>query len=354
MTTVSKTFWLCRGLEGRERMGAVTLKDLAERLGLSITTVSHVFSGQRPVSEKTRRLVLDIAEEVNYHPHRMAQGLAKGRSMIFGVLFPFGGDSLVCNPYYMEQLDGLSTAAAKVGYAFLLIPRTNDTFDPAIEDILGKIDGAIIVDPSANDPYFDLLLDKDIPVVTTGRLPGAGGIPAVENEHSGYMKDLFDHLGSQDYRDPALITMQKDLSYYIDKEKAFTGEASRRGFQPRLVRAQNPLEGSSFKLARELLEGEDRPDVIITVSDFQAIEFLRVSVDLGFDVPHDLGIVGDGNTTLAQNSIPTLTSTAVQTPLMGEKALEMLIELISGGEGVESQFVDADVIIRESTTRFDK
>ncbi len=287
---------------------------------------------------------MDVAREIKYHPHRMAQGLAKGRSMIVGILFPFGGDLLVCNPYFMEQLDGLSTAAAKVGYAFLLIPRTNKTFDPAIEDILQKIDGAIVVDPSANDPYVDLLLDKDIPIVTTGRHLGIHGIPAVENEHSGYMKDLFDHLTIQNYRDPALITMQKEFSYYKDKEKAFKSEASSRGFQPRLVRAQNPLEGSSFDLARELLENENRPDIIITVSDFQAMEFLRVAVDLGFDVPNDLGIVGDGNTTLAHSSIPTLTSTSVQTPLMGEKAVEMLIELISGGEDVKNQFVDAAVI----------
>lgn len=333
-------------------MITLSIYEVAKRAGVSITTVSHVFSGQRPVSAKTREHVLDVAREINYRPHRMAQGLAKGRSMIFGILFPFGGDSLVCNPYFVEQLDGLSTAAAKVGYAFLLIPRTNKTLGPAIEEVLQKIDGAIVVDPSASDPYFDLLLEKDIPIVTTGRHLGIHGIPAVENEHSGYMRDLFDHLLSQDYRDPALITMQKELSYYQDKEKAFKREAASRGFQPRLVRAQNPLEGSSFDLARELLENENKPDIIITVSDFQAIEFLRVAVDSGFEVPNDLGIVGDGNTTLAHNSIPTLTSTSVQTPMMGEKAVEMLIEIISGGEDIENQLVNAAVIKRESTTRF--
>ena len=79
-----------------------------------------------------------------------------------------------------------------------------------------------------------------------------------------------------------------------------------------------------------------------------------MAVDSGFEIPNDLGIEGDGNTTLAHNSIPTLTSTSIQTPLMGEKAVEMLIELISDGDDIENQFVDAAVIKRESTTCFKK
>lgn len=329
----------------------MSIYEVARRAGVSITTVSHVFSGQRPVSQKTKDLVLAVADEINYRPHRMAQGLATGRSMIIGILFPFGGNSLVCNPYFMEQLDGLSTAAAKVGYAFLLIPRNIDKVDNKLEEILQKIDGAIVVDPSTNDSYIDMLIEKDIPIVTTGRHLGINRIPAVENKHTGYMNDLFDHIVAQNYSNPAIITMEKDFSYYKDKEIAFREEAASRGLQPRIFRAKNPLEGSSFNLARELFEKDDRPDFVITVSDFQALEFLRMAMDLGLGVPNDVGIVGDGNTTLAQKSIPTLTSTSVQTPLIGEIAVEMLIEIISGSEQVENQLVDAKVILRESTKR---
>jgi DNA-binding LacI/PurR family transcriptional regulator len=329
----------------------MTIYEVAKRAGVSITTVSHVFSGQRPVSDKTRELVFDIAKQINYHPHRVAQSLATGKSMILGILFPFGGDSLVCNPYFIEHLDGLSTAAAKVGYAFLLIPRTKNAIDLSIEEILQKIDGAIIVDPSTNDNFVDILVDKKIPIVSTGRHLGIEGIPAVENEHGGYMKDLFDHIIVQDYHNPAIITMQKDFSYYMDKEEAFRTEALSRGIQPKFIKAKNPLEESSFDLARSILEVEKRPDIIITVSDFQAIEFLRVATDLGIRVPEDLGIVGDGNTTFAKNSIPTLTSTSVQTSLLGEKAIELLIELVSGCKEIKNEIISATVIKRESTTR---
>ena len=168
--------------------------EVAKRAGVSITTVSHVFSGKRPVSAETRDRVLEVVEELNYQPQLTAQGLATGRAMIMGIHFPFEGDSLASNPFFLEILEGLSAAAARFGYGFLLIPRSEEEGNLIQLDLLNRLDGAIIVDPTMNDAHLKSVLDHDFPIVTTGRHLGQRQFPWVDADYQQGFGKLFDHL----------------------------------------------------------------------------------------------------------------------------------------------------------------
>lgn len=323
-----------------------SIYEVAKQAGVSITTVSHVFSGRRPVAEKTRVRVLEVANRLNYRPNHSAKSLATGRSMILGIHFPYEAGSLVRNPYFPEVLEGLSLAAAKTGYGFLLIPESGDA------DLLGRVDGAIIVDPLVGDPVTETILLQDMPVVTTGRCLMRPDIPWVDNDHQAGIRQIFSHLDTQGYRQPALLSTALRYSYIEDIERAYQQAVKARSASVRMAKPENLSEPAAYQAALEMLREHKRPDAIIASTDHQAVSVLRVARDLDIHVPEELGVVGEGDTILAGTAVPPLTSTRVQPRLLGEAAVELILALLDGNaENVENRLIPAKLIPRDSTLR---
>jgi len=328
-----------------------SIYEVAKQAGVSITTVSHVFSGRRPVAPETRDRVLDVARKLNYRPRLTAQGLATGRAMILGIHFPFEGDSLVSNPYFPELLEGLSEAAARAGYGFLLIPRSLEQPDFNQGDLLNRLDGAIIVDPTMDDSHLRTILDHDFPTITIGRHLGRRQFPWIDADHQHGIRQLFRHFDERGYRNPALISTALNMSYIEDIEQAFAQEAEARGIPVRIAQPDDLSEHEAYAVATEMLGEVDSPDAIVAATDHQAISVLRAARELGIHVPTELGVVGEGDTVLAGNAIPPLTSISVQPRRLGQAAVELLLGLLDGAETAEEQLIPAELIARDSTLK---
>lgn len=329
-----------------------SIHEVARDAGVSITTVSHVFSGKRPVASATRRKVLSVARRLNYRPHRAARGLATGKAMTIGLRFPFEGDSFVLNPYFPELLEGLSAAAAEAGYGFLLLPSEAGS-RRRLEDLLraGRMDGVIVVDPVAQDPLIPKLRRRGITVATTGRYPGATGLPWVDNDHRGGMVQLFRHLDEQGYRAPALLSLRGRISYVQDIEAAYRSEAQARGAPVVIRRPEDLSEELAYRIARRLLGGRTPPDAIIAGVDRQAVGILRAAQELGIRVPEELGVAGEGDTVLARHSHPPLTSVRVRPRRLGEAAVGTLLAALDGVGTPDNQVLPAELVVRRSTRR---
>ncbi|GJM81892.1 hypothetical protein HMSSN139_43880 [Paenibacillus sp. HMSSN-139] len=145
----------------------ITIYDIAQMTGFSPTTVSKVFNGYSDVSEKTRRKILDAADELGYVPNAHARSLTTKRSWTIGVLFIEPSGAGILHPYFGGVIEGFKQVATSKGYDLMFISK----------DIGGKkstylehckirgIDGVVVVLPDASDPYFQELLDSDIPCV---------------------------------------------------------------------------------------------------------------------------------------------------------------------------------------------
>lgn len=327
------------------------IREVAQRAGVSITTVSHVFSGKRPVAEGTRRRVLRAARALQYRPNRTARGLATGRAMTIGLHFPFEGDSFVLNPYFPALLQGLSAAAAEAGYGFLLIPASLDHEFPLEQLIRSRrLDGVIVTDPESSDPLIPKLLKWKVPVVTTGRFLPCPELPWVDNDHAGAVRELFDHLEEQEYERPALLSVRGGFSYIRDVEDTYVSEVRRRGMSAMILRAPDLSEEQGYSAAFRLLERRDPPDVIIAAVDRQAVGVLRAALELGVRVPDELGVAGEGDTVLARHSRPPLTSIRVRPSQLGAAAVTALLDLLEGGS-TENVVVPGEVVVRRSTRR---
>ncbi|MGH3040245.1 MAG: LacI family DNA-binding transcriptional regulator, partial [Gaiellaceae bacterium] len=174
--------------------GRPTIFEVAEAAGVSITTVSHVFSGKRRVHEGTRLRVLETSERLGYRPRTAAQALATGRSMTLGLQITMSGHELILNPYFTALLPAMSLAAIDLGYSFLFVPP-----DPSpqefVEPLLdGGIDGGIVIDPVEGDSFVIKLLAADLPFASIGRLTKSPHEHWVDNDHPAVVEHVLDHL----------------------------------------------------------------------------------------------------------------------------------------------------------------
>jgi LacI family transcriptional regulator/LacI family repressor for deo operon, udp, cdd, tsx, nupC, and nupG len=330
-----------------------SIEEVARAARVSITTVSHVFSGQRPVAPETRRRVLAVAERLDYRPHRAARGLATGRTMTIGLQFPFEGDSFVLNPYFPELLEGLSAAAAEAGYGFLLIPASLEARFPlklALKE--GRFDGVIVADPTRDNALIPALLRQGVALVTTGgRYLKSSQVPWVDNDHRGGLMQLMAHLEEQGYRRPALLSIKGGFSYVQDVEETFEKEVLARGGEVSVVRADDLSEEQAFVHSLRLLSQSPPPDAIVAAVDRQALGVLRAARELGLRVPRDLGVAGEGDTVLARHSHPPLTSIRVRPRVLGEAAVQSLLTIVERSIAPENRVLPAELVPRASTRR---
>jgi DNA-binding LacI/PurR family transcriptional regulator len=329
-----------------------SIDEVAREAGVSITTVSHVFSGKRPVAPETRRRVLAAAERLRYQPHRTARGLATGRTMTIGLHFPFEGESFVLDPFFLELLEGLSAAAAESGYGFLLIPASLEAkFPLRLALKKGSFDGVIIANPAADSPLVPVLLQRAVPLVTIGRYLGPGQVPWVDNDHRRSIATIMAHLDEQGYQRPALISQSGHFSYNLDVQESFEKEMRARGGEVAIVRAGDFSEEQGFLHALRLLSSASPPDAIIASVDRQAMGVLRAARELRLRVPRELGVVGVDDTMLARRSRPPLTSIRTRPLVLGEAALQTLVEVVEHSDVPEDRLLPTDLVPRASTRR---
>lgn len=330
--------------------------DVAREARVSITTVSHVLSGKRPVSATTRHAVLEAANRLQYHPTVAARGLATGRTMAVGLQFPMEGEHLILNPYFPTLLGALSAEATRYGYSFVLLPAHRETDFP-LETLLDtqRLDAAIIVDPSSANDVLPLLRRYGVPVITVGRSLGRLRTHWVDNDNREAMKRVVDHLTERGYDRPALLSLGRErFSYIADIEEGYRDASTQRGFPRIVARAEDLTERAGYDAAVTLLTRRARPDAIIAAVDRQAIGVLGAAKDLGVSVPDELGVVGEGDTVLARNAHPSLTSVDPRAAELGRAAFGLLVRLL--GETNPSsdpltQIIRSALVERASTDR---
>ena len=344
-------------IQPRVGRGPTTIADVAKLAHVSITTVSHVLSGKRPVAEATRRRVLEATQELNYRPAMTARGLATGRAMALGLQFPFEGEQLLLNPYFPAVLESLSAAAIEAGFTFVLLPaRRSEAFPLDILLESQQLDAAIVVDPMDTNDLIPTLRTAGLPVVTIGRYLGRARTLSVDSDSAGGVREAILHLAEQGYRRPALISHLTDrYSYIADIERGFRDAVGQARIRPIIERAADLSERAGYDAAIDLLGRRHPPDAIVAAVERQAIGVLAAARELGLRVPQDLGVIGGGNSYLARAATPSLTSIDVQPDQQGSAAVELARLAIDAAAGQapspDSMTIEARLEVRDSTRR---
>ncbi len=331
-----------------ERLPSPTIFEVAQAAGVSITTVSHVFSGKRPVNEETRQRVIVAADQLGYRASRNARGLATGRTMTIAVQLPMTAPDLVFNPYFSLLMPALSEVCVALGYAFALVPPypSRAAF---IEPLVARraIDAAILIDPRPGDPFPLALADAGLPFVSLGRVPDIPATPRVDQDFDAAMVGIVEHLRQNGYSTPALLTIPDELSALEDIRQAFLRRAPRR----LVAVAEDYSDGAAITAAAELLKAGSPPDAIICLTERQAIGAYRAAADLDLEIPGDLGVVSLGESAVSRSLQPPATSLSVFPELSGEALAKLTSKLLEGGPVPLLTLIPTELVVRASTLR---
>ena len=325
-----------------------TIFDVAEAANVSITTVSHVFSGKRRVNEATRQRVLEAAERLAYRPRAIARALAAGRTNTLALSIPFTGPDLLLNSFFQEFLPALSLAALDRGLSFLYIPpdAAPELSAPLLD---GRVDGVVLVLPDEHDPFVRTVLESGVPFVSIGPLRSDAAARWITVDAGEMHDSMLGHLTERGYERPALLSLEYKASAIEVQDRAFLARA---GPEASIVDCAHMSERDGYEAALEALSVEEpRPDALVCLGTGLAVGALRACADLELAVPDEMGIVSVGDGPEATHVDPQLTALDLQPARHAELAIEFLAATFRDETPEAPVRVDANLVTRGSTER---
>lgn len=333
---------------------AVSIKQVAEEAGVSITTVSHVLSDKGRLSEQTRARVRLVAERLGYRPNAAARNLAGGKTGILGIAvsaihgLPFAVSDF---EYFVQLMTAASATALERGYALVLTPRSGDARDPLARV---QLDGAIIVDPVHRDPLVASLRARAIPIVTTGRIVSENDDGYwVDNDHVAGTRAMLDHLARRGAERIAIIASPPEASYAADALRAYQVWCEGHGCNPLIaIVGKNRTERGGYDAAVSLLDRPEPPDAIYATLDRLALGAMLAAHARTIAVPDTLLLAGCTDSAAGKMARPSLTALALNPNAIGRRAVEILTALVEGHAPSDPHvLVPTRVLPRGSTKR---
>jgi LacI family transcriptional regulator len=336
----------------------VTSQDVAERAGVSRTTVSYVLNNVKSanISEETCRRVLTAAEELGYVPNAAAQALAGHRTQIIGLVFSQSYPHLSSHLFLLQVLEGLMEVVQQHGLRLLL-----DSFEDtgAKEGYLNlarekRIDGLIIIDPNLDNPALRTLAEEGFPLVLIGRISEAN-VCSIDVDNRAAARTAVAHLLSLGHTQVGCITnaplsqmaAQERLQGYRDAL-----EVANLPYDEKLIRYGKFTPESGYEAMTSLLDQAAHLTAVFVAADVVAFGAMRAIHDYGFRVPEDIAMVGFDDVPLAQFANPPLTTIRLPAVQYGREAGELLVELIlDQAEAARQIVLDTELIIRASSVK---
>jgi DNA-binding LacI/PurR family transcriptional regulator len=332
-----------------------TAKEVAERAGVSRTTVSFVLNnvpGMR-ISDETRQTVLQAALALDYHPDATARRMVSGRTNMLGFVINQSVDQALADHFLPRVLTGFSQAAAGLGYKVLFEPIPPEAAPNAYSQLVRErhVDGIVLSGPRLND---DELLSTQLgsaPVVLLGQLPSSQ-LPFVDVDNLGGAAMATRHLIGLGHKRIALITNAEPVyTASMDRlagyRKALV-EAS-LPFQDELVRHGNFTPHSGYQAMEDLLTLDTAPTAVFVASDTVALGALQCLRRHQRRVPEDMAVVGFDDIPLVEFIYPPLTTVRLPAFGLGWGASELLMRMIAGDKIKNPHVIlETELIVRES------
>jgi LacI family transcriptional regulator len=305
--------------------------DVAERAGVSKSTVSNVIRGTTMVAAETRLRVERAIAETGYHPNAIARSLKARSSQAIGLVVPD-----LTNPFYAQLAVGVERAAGALGYAVLTantecLPATES--DAARAWLERRVDGVIIGGMSLASALPRDLLDRDVPVVLASL--GEADDPRlgiIDHDDAGAMEAIVDHLYTLGHR---------RLAFVSDHLREHAGERRYLGFKKALK-------------ARRLvpIAIDDGATAVVAHNDMQAIATIDRLERRGLKVPGDVSVVGFDDVPLASHNRVQLTTVRSDAMEMSRRAVDLLVRAARENRHVSHrELLEVSLIVRSTTAR---
>jgi LacI family transcriptional regulator len=327
----------------------VTLKDIAQKVGVSVTTVSRALNGYHDVGDAMRAQIIKVARELNYIPNEVARSLVKTASKAVAVIIPRMYQKHMVQPSLFEIFPGISETLSKYGFDLLVFsPRSNTSYYSFAEKYrtIGII---VIASISKDSTQITELRQSNLPCVLFETPVLGKKICYIETDNEEGELLAVDHLIGQGHRRIGFVN-GPDRSYVAQErikgyQKAL--ELKNIVYDQRLVAYSNFMADDGAQKALDIIKNNPDVTALTFANDMMAIGALRLFHQQGIKVPDDISIIGFDDVEFSSLTIPALTTIRQQKYQFGKYAAQVLLDMVEGGEGRRISLAP-EIIVRDS------
>ena len=340
------------------KKGRITIYDIAKEAGVSPSTVSRVLTGSARVHPETMKKVTSIIKKYNFRPNSLARSLLYKQSKMIGFVLPD-----INHPFFSTLVLKSEAHALKLGYTSFLCNSMDDVnIESAyLQNLIDKqVDGIIFLGgrinsheqtPQYQEQVEEMQQIKDrVPLVLiNGQMPGLDAHVIRTDEESGIDK-LVELLVNYGHRKIGMLGGDETVSSTILKRKAFFQALKKHDLSvnPKWLIASDFSIESGEEAAARLLDQSEKPTAVICVNDFVAIGAIKMFNKFGLRVPEDISVTGFDDIYLAEHFPPGITTVSQNYDLLGEVAVNVLVDLIEGKEVEKETIISTSLVIRNS------
>ncbi|GGQ50727.1 LacI family DNA-binding transcriptional regulator [Streptomyces asoensis] len=327
----------------------VKITDVARHAGVSPSTVSYALSGKRPISEETRRRVEDSARALGYRPHAGARALASSRSNVLALVVPLRTGIHV--PVVMQFAVSVVTAARD--HDVLLV--TQEEGEEGLRRVADTalVDALIVMDVQLHDPRLPLLRTLDRPSVMIGFPLEAEGLTCIDLDFRAAGERCVEHLAQLGHRVVALVgsppqVYVRGTAFAQRVVQGFTAAADRAGIAS-AVHPCGTTPAEARRVAERLLSEQPALTGVVVHNEAALEPLVDAFEELGLRVPGDLSVTAICPDRLASTLRVPVTSVALPSAEVGERAVELLMRKL-GGEAVPEATLLPPTLTRRAST----
>ncbi|HUS00871.1 MAG TPA: LacI family DNA-binding transcriptional regulator [Chitinophagaceae bacterium] len=334
----------------------VTIYDLANHLNISVATVSRALKDDNLVSKKTRKKIIDLAEEMGYRSNHFARNLRQQQTNTIGVLV----HELNSN-FITSVLAGIEKVTTEAGYDIIITHSSESKIKEAAnaKNLFHKrVDGLIasLAFDTTDLDHFKSFINKGVPVMFFDRVEQDGNntVVIIDNYKAGYQATK--HLIEQGCKRIAHVTSSLKRNVYSQRYKGYQDALFDNGISldETLLIVNDLSEKAGVDSALQILQMNPLPDGAFITNDFVAAVFMRTLKKHGIIIPGDIAIVGFNNDAIANLIEPALTTINYPGKDIGEIAARNLINHLKGISNIHQTntvIVRSDLIVRKSSLK---
>ncbi len=341
---------------------AITIKDVAKAANVAPSTVSRVISDSRHISEKTKKKVRQVMNELGYHTNLNARGLVQQSTKTLGVVLKYSKSDAwkLGNLFVSEVLQGISAHCQQHGYSIMI--TTGSTEEEIYKDVgrmvQGKqVDGIIVLYAKKNDKVVPFLLEKAIPFSVVGKpMERMNEIMFVDNDNMQAAKDATEFLIHRNHSRIGFIGDNPTFQVIQDRVEGYYKALEEHGIRrdaSYVKFVHTPEEEGA--VVEEFLIMEAKPTALVISTPLQGVGVLKALHKRGVHVPDEISLVVFNKTLITEMSIPVLTSIDTEAFQLGYEASRGVVELINNPDTFKrSVIIPAKIEPRESHRKLTK
>jgi DNA-binding LacI/PurR family transcriptional regulator len=331
-----------------------TIKDIARKLRISVSTVSRALRDLHDVNPETKRNVQELAKQLNYEPNYIAQSLINRKTRIIGVIVP-----AIASPVFSRILAGMNEEAQKYNYQLMICQSNENAEHEALlvrQLASFRIDGLLISVSGQTkcDDAFEILNKKEVPIVFFDRvLSNMNTFKVIVDEFQSAFTAV-EHLIKCGYRNIAHLAGPPHLSISIDRMNGYLAALKkyRIPVNEKLIAVCQNFEEDALANVKKLFARKPYPDGIFAINDASAVTAIKYLNKKGIRIPQEAAVIGFNNDPISEIVEPSLTTIMLPCYDIGRIAVDMLINRINDRDlPPETITLHSRLIIRDSSKK---